>query len=182
MKKFLLTLPAIIFPYSLVFIIYCVGFNKKLFEFLFGDIIFATLPFFIIIGLITIICNVVFIVLSFKRKWQAKEIAKYNMIVKLCQIPAYIIIFILALISLIVPFLFILALFFLLFDCCTIILSGTIGLTASIRAYQEKTLSMEKTILFAFMQFIFVLDVAFSIIMFCNLNKKSTTLLEQTKQ
>jgi len=92
------------------------------------------------------------------------KILKINMIIKLIQIPAYIIIFIISLMSLITIFTMGISLLLIIFDCMAIFLTGLIGLSGIIRGFIDKKLTLSDTIVYSIFQFIFCLDILFSIL------------------
>ena len=89
-----------------------------------------------------------------------------SMVLKLIQIPAYVTVFLLGCIFAITIWLFafVIVLFFL--DCLTILLTGLIGLTASIRCAGEKRVSKGLCVANGILSFVFCADVVLAIIFY----------------
>lgn len=145
--KWLLLLPVAAFPY-----VYFVG-NWLDFS---GDswtlIGFGWLPGLVAAALVFLTRN----------HWTAKELALANMLIKLVQIPAYVIWFAVA----VVLFLFMGALIALVMDGMAIILSGLVGLAAVLRCRKEGQLAGEKALLHGILQFVFCADVVSAVLVY----------------
>ncbi len=164
MKKFILLLPCTIFPYSLFMgLYYFIRGMGNLGE------SFSFLPWMFIISLI---CNVIFLVLSIYKKWDCKKVALFNMVTKIVQIPAYIAVFLLGALSFSTLFTMGLAVVFFLFDCASIFLTGLIGVTSVIRCYTDRIISKRFSIINGLLQFVFCADVISSIIIFVQVKYK----------
>ena len=92
MRKFILLLPSTIFPYSLLFALYCL-FTGFLIESLFYNNIFVLLSYLLVLFIVAMTCNILFLVFSISKKWDSNKISLANMLIKLIQIPAYVLIF-----------------------------------------------------------------------------------------
>lgn len=184
MNKNILThlkmIPIIIYPY-----LYMLGI---LFIFIFAviegsitnDYEYSALSVFLIIPLalfITLICLVIAIINSIKAGKNCYGIyypTRMNLIIKLVQIPAYTINFILGLIGLFMSIwgIGVLALV-LIVDFLSIVLSGINNIGCCINLYKNKIISKKLTILFIILSFIYVIDVFVALGLFLYLRKNN---------
>lgn len=103
------------------------------------------------------------VALCFTRKgWGARQLARASMLVKLVQIPAYVLWFLLGAAT----FLFMGPLLAFLVDAMTIFLSGLVGLAAVLRCRKSGILTRKQTILYAILQFLFCIDVISAIFLY----------------
>lgn len=172
MKKFILLLPCAIFPYSLFMGLY--DFMKGI-----GNLgeSFSFLPWLFMVSLI---CNVIFLVLSIYKKWDCKKVALYNMVLKIVQIPAYIAVFFLGALSFSTLFTMGFAVVFFLFDCASIFLTGLIGVTSVARCYADRIIRKRFSIISGLLQFVFCADVISSIIIFAQAKRKHKSVSYDT--
>ena len=94
MKKYLLLIPSLLFPYSLLFALYCI-YSGFLMDTLFWNSPLIVLLYLFILFAASLSCNAVFLVLSISKKWKPRSISLANLLVRLLQIPAYSMIFVL---------------------------------------------------------------------------------------
>lgn len=176
--KYLLSVPIILFPYTLLFALYCL--YTGLFMESFANNGYLLLAAVVLCGATAFAFCVVFCALSLAKRWCASEMARWNMIVKLCQIPAYIAIFVLGACFLISIFGIPFVLLFTLCDIAAIIMSGLIGGVAAFAAFSEKKLSRSDAIVYAFCQFLFCVDIVFCILLYIRI-KRSEKLTRERK-
>lgn len=176
MKRFILLIPAAIFPYTLLFSFYCI-FTGFCMDFLFNNNAFILLFYLFLVFIIALFCNLVFLALSIFKKWNSHKICLANMIIKIIQIPAYILIFILGLIFFITIFTFGFTIFFIIFDCLAIFLTGIIGLSAIGRSYMEGKTSKFFSIINGICQFILCIDIISAIVIFI---KSKSNLIDKS--
>lgn len=88
------------------------------------------------------------------------------MIVKLAQVPAFIAIFILGFFLSITIFTILFSVFFIIYDCMTIYVTGLTGISAVIRNYDDKKFSKRFAVANAFLQFAFCVDVISAVIIY----------------
>ena len=98
--------------------------------------------------------------------WGARQTAFFNMLIKLVQIPAYLAIFVLGVLFFLTIFTYAFSVFFVLFDCITIFLTGLVGLTANLRLYKERKCSGSFAALNSVCQFVFCIDVISAVIVY----------------
>lgn len=165
MGKYIFLLPSALFPYSLLFSIYCI-FSGFLMKSIFDNNAFVLLFYLFAFFVIALIGDVIFLVLSIKQKWDSNRVSFINMIIKLLHIPAYILFFVLGILSFITIFTFGFSIVFFIFDCLAIFLTGLIGIASIVRCYADGKISKSFLIINSLFQFIFCFDIISSIIIF----------------
>lgn len=175
MKKILLLIPTILFPYLLLFFMFCIftGFlMEELFDNFFLVMIFYLMGYFVI----TFALILAYIILSRIRKWDPKEMAKINMIVKAVQIPAYLAIFILGLICSLTIFTIGFTIAFIIYDIVSIFLTGIIGASTIMRLKVKNQRLASFYIINGILQFIFCVDVVSSFIVYNSIGHVSNVV------
>ena len=170
MKKYFLSIPIILFPYTLLGALHCL-YTGFLMESLFGNNGFLLLGAVVLCAAIAFLFSLLLGALAVAKKWNAKGMALCNMIIKLCQIPAYIAIFVLGVVFGIsvlgLPFV---AVFFLC-DVAAIVTSGLVGASAAYVGFLEGKLLKSDAIIYALCQFIFCIDIIFCILLYVRIRK-----------
>ncbi len=168
MKKYIGLIFPLILPY--LFVLGIGGtlfFNGVIFEKVFGN--FPNFVFWLaIVLLLALIATVTTAILAIKRQWSAKEVATANMIVKILQIPAYVLIFFEGIYFSMAMMLLtqILGIIFVIFDIIVIFMTGIMGAVAAWRTYKECNTDKTVTVILGIGQFIFCVDIIFSILLF----------------
>lgn len=170
MKKYAPLILVMVYPYIVVFALYCI-FSGFLMESFFQNNVYLLLLYMFVFWLFALVCAISFLLFSHIRKWDAYEVSRINMIVKLAQIPAYLLIFLVGLMCLLTIFTFAISFILMALDGMTIILSGLIGLAAVVRNRSNDTLSQKTSLIHGILQFVFCADVVSSIIIFKNAKK-----------
>lgn len=115
------------------------------------------------------------LVAAVRGKRAAGELAKANRMIKLAHIPAYVFHFALGILGLAASVWGIgLILWAIVIDFLTIILSGTVGLSASLCARREGLLTEGESIAYAVLSFVYCADVAAAIV-FCEKLKNDSS-------
>ena len=162
----------IIFPYLILFTVYLMFFGHNIIEKVFfnnGFYLILALIFFYVIALISAF---VFFIKNILSKKYSENILKINMIIKILHIPAYILIFLMGVISFITIFTIGFSIAFIILDMLTIFMTGLIGLSGIIIGFKEKKISIKNAIIFSIFQFIFCIDVFSSIIIYKKIKKE----------
>ena len=136
MKKYLLALPIFLFPYSLLFGLYCL-YTGFLMESVFQNNGYLLILALFLCTLVSLAFTGALCAWSLAKKTDAAEMAKLNMIVKLVHIPAYIAIFLLGAVMLISVWGIGFTIVFFLHDVAAIAMTGFIGAVAVVRAGAE---------------------------------------------
>ncbi|MBQ6795453.1 MAG: hypothetical protein IJO83_04835 [Clostridia bacterium] len=117
-------------------------------------------------------------VLALKNKESVKKQVFLAMLVKLIHIPAYIFFFMIGVGgAMLVQFLAVTILIF-LFDCVTIALSGTLELTAVLRAKNEGVLKTGEALVCSVFSFVFCIDVIVAIGVYLCVRKRADNTAE----
>lgn len=131
---------------------------------LFHNNIFVPLGFILLFGIIMYIANIVFLWNARHGKWSAKELARTNMIVKLIQIPAYFVIFVIGLLCTIMIFTIGISFALILLDAFSIGMTGLFASAAFHNLRKEQLISKEMWLLYSIASFIFCVDIVIAII------------------
>lgn len=165
MKKILIHIFIILFPYFIVFLI-CSLFNKSLMKYIYHNNFYLGLLYLFAFWLIAFISAIIISINNLVNKADAVETAKINMVIKLVQIPAYLFVFVAGILCLLTIFTFALTFILAILDCASIVLSGLIGVSAVKRSYSDGSLSKPEMVIYCILQFVFCVDVISSIIVF----------------
>lgn len=164
-KVFLRMIPAMLLPYLILFS-YVIIFNYTdvsvfdwIMEKVFDNNALILFAFLFIYCFITSLFSIISFAQSLRGKYDAKSLTKAALIVKLIQLPAYIIIFIVGALFVLsiwmIPFTIILF----LIDGLTLILTSLFSLSGIITSVKKGTFEFKEVILFGILQFIFCSDV-----------------------
>lgn len=123
----------------------------------------AYIPMGIIVGLvfITFILNIVYFVKSLKSK---DDTAKSNMVVKLINIPAYIVLFLTSIVCLITIFTFIISFLLGIFGYICLIMTGLYAVSTYKKLKDKNIISKKEFIIFSILSFIYIADIIVAII------------------
>lgn len=165
MKRNILMLLVVVFPYTLVLFLYLVFFNHlpqnwTIFE-IYGCIILAWL-----FGLTGAICLAVS---NASKRTDAKAAAKNNMLVKLLQIPAYILLFGIGALCSMLIFTWLVTFTIIVVDVMTMLLSGINGAAAVSKCRKEGLLSRNAAFWMGIAQFVYCVDVVCAVALVCTI-------------
>ena len=163
MARYLLSLPVLLLPYTLLGALYLLLSCSAVMDRVFMGNAYLLLGVLLAYGILAFICAAAVALLTLARRTDAHAAARLNLIVKFCQVPAYIVIFVLGLLFLITVLGMMFALFFMLFDCLTITMTGLIGAAASFRGALQKKNGRGLSVLLGLFQFVFIADLAASV-------------------
>jgi hypothetical protein len=161
---FLLLLP-LLFPYIILFSLICI-FKNTLMEKIFHNNGLYLILLLIITYIIALFSSIIFCVKNILLKINSQKLLYINMIIKLIQIPAYILIFIFSLLCLLTIFTMGISIVLMIFDSMSILLTGIIGLAGIIRCLIENKLPKKTVIIYGILQFVFCVDIIASIIIY----------------
>ncbi len=113
-------------------------------------------------------------VLSLTKKWDALELAKTAMIIKLFQAPLYIVVFAVAAVLMITIFTFAFSVGLFLIDCLALALTGLMTISAAVNAVRSGILKSDEVIWVILLQFVFCADIVVAIIFHSMLKKRYT--------
>jgi peptide-methionine (S)-S-oxide reductase len=173
-KRFLLILPAVLLPYAtlgLLVLIYTAP-NTFLDEWMGRGGFFYLLGFFLLYVITAFALAVVGFVKSIRGNWDPISLAKTAMIIKLAQIPAYICIFILGLVCLVMIFTFFISFLLALIDAIALCATGLLTTAAVINHGRRKKIKRGKYWWVIALQFLFCLDVGATTWFYTRLRKE----------
>lgn len=154
MKRIIPLVLVLIFPYVPIVLI---GNNVNM-----GITFFATLGAFIL----AMITSIVSFALALWNKWDSKPLALAAMLIKLLQIPAYLMVFMMGLAGMLfVRFIAVTVITF-LFDCVLIFMSGLVSLSAVIGARREGRIGTGAAVGIGITSFVFCIDVIMSVVLY----------------
>lgn len=168
--------PCASFPYALLLFLYILFYRTEIIEKYFMNTVF--IPLGILIGYLVIafVFTVGVVFASLRDEWDSRFCSKIVLIIKLVQIPAYILIFILGTLFLITIFTFGISLAFVIFDVSLIIMTGLLGTAAVVRAYKEGKCSFLWAVFLSVSQYIFCIDVFVSLYLFFMVREKTNNI------
>ncbi len=135
-----------------------------LWENLFSNNIFVPLILLLFFGILMYIINILFLLQARQGRWSARELARTNMIVKLAQIPAYVFIFVVGVICMIMIFTVGITFMFALLDAFSLGMTGLYALAVFYRLRKEYIISTKMQICYALASFVFCADVIAAIL------------------
>ena len=176
-RMILLAIPICLLPYLALFTIVTVFFSTKVtfFKFIMETVFQSNglllIAAFFICCLIVAVISIVYSILSIYNEWDPLSIAKTAMIVKLIQLPAYIMIFIVGAFLILTIFTIFFSIGLFLFDCLSLFITGILVVSAVVNSEKKGVFKAKQVIWVIIMQFIFCLDVISSIVFYIKLKK-----------
>lgn len=161
-----------LFPYLIVIILLMIFLTPSIIESVFQGNIFILLAILLIIFLVALAFSLVTFISSLFDKKKAVDLTRVNMVIKLIQIPAYLILFIIGMLSMITIFTMGIGLFLIVLNVLSITLTGLIGLGGVVKMFREKRLQITEAVIYAILQFVFCADVICSIVMYIKAKKE----------
>lgn len=171
-------LPTAVLPYLVLLALAVIFFSADhpvfafLMESVFGGnallLIAALLLYCVFAGMLSVICFVT----GIRKGWDALSLAKSAMILKLCQVPAYALIFVLGIVFAITLFTIPFAIGLFLLDCLTLCLTGLLTAAAAINAVRQGFFQSKEVLWIVLLQLVFCADVAATIAFYCKLRKR----------
>lgn len=184
-KRIWLIIPSFLLPYitlgmlALIFLSSVYAPLEFIVEKFFGSNIISMLVALLLFIILSVTLSVVCFVMSIRKKWDALSLAKTAMLIKLLQIPAYILIFVLgvalALTIFTILFTFVLA----IIDIITLTLTGLITVSSVINAARDGIIEFKKSLWVVILQFFFCADVVAAIVFYVLMKKKLSALSSQ---
>ena len=176
-KRIWFVLPACLLPYvvlsALAVIFYSSKasfFNMIIERFFEGDglrLILTVLSF----AVYALLACLIGFILSIIKNWNAVSLAKTAMIIKLIQIPAYLLIFFLGAMFMLNVFTYLLAVILFWLNCLTLFMTGLLTSSSAINACRGGLITKMQAVLIILLQFVFVADVVASIVHYSKLSK-----------
>lgn len=158
MAKYVLSLPVILFPYTLLFALCCL-YTGFLMEPVFQNNGYLLLLALALCFVVAAVFAVIVAVGAIARASDGVCMARLTMVIKFCHVPAYVAIFVLGILFTLSVWGILFVVVFVLFDCAAIGMTGLIGAAAVYRNYREKHLPAGSSVLFGIVQFVFCADL-----------------------
>jgi len=181
-KLFLISIPIVLVPYLALFALATVFFSTDLpfFNYIMESVfdsnalylIAALFLYCILTGMLSIVCFFV----SIYKKWDAISLAKTAMIMKLVQVPAYVLIFALGAVFVITIFTIPFSIGLFVIDCLSVFMTGLFVVSSVIATIKSNTFTLKEVIWVILLQFIFCADVISSIVFYIKLKRANKLL------
>ena len=174
-KNFWIVIPILLLPYlalftlATVFLSTKIAFFRYIMEYVFGSNALYLIGTFILYCVLTTILSISCFAFSIYHKWDALSLVKTMMIIKLIQIPAYILIFVLGIFLAITIFTFPFAIGLFLLDCLSLFLTGILVVSAAINSIKQGLFKLKDVFWIMILQFVFCVDVISTIIFYVKL-------------
>lgn len=171
MKK-LVAIGNVVFVYfiaMLLVMIFDANDNKFLgiiWEYCFGNSIVTPLVILFILGIVLFLLNIVNCIKILRSKDDAGDIVKLHFIVKIIQVPAYVLIFIVGLMCMITIFTIGITIVLMLLDMFSVVLTGIYGLAAFQKMKKEETIDQTTQVIWSVGSFVLCVDVAIAVMAF----------------
>lgn len=133
-------------------------------EHLFFNNIFVPLGFILLFGIGMYIVNIFVIIKASRGQWNVQELARTNMLVKIIQIPAYAIIFVMGLLCCVMIFTIGISFALMVLDMFSIGLTGMFACAAFYRLRKEQLITPKMQALYSLASFLFCADVIIAVI------------------
>lgn len=157
-RTFLL-LPAAVFPYVPPVCLWILMHADRIMETVFQSNGFLLLGACLVLLLIALVCAVVYFVCSIRGRWDALALAKTALVIKLIQIPAYILAFILGAVCALSVFTVPFTVAFLVFDGVSLLMTALAAISSVTAAVREGKTTLRRSVWVILLQFVFCADV-----------------------
>lgn len=178
-KTIWLALPALLNPYIILLalaILFCSPDNPicaAMMEHLFANNALMLGAVVLWYEILAFLLSAVCMILGICKAWDAVSLSKTTLLLKLIQIPAHVMIFILAVACMITIFTIPFTLLLLILDYLTLMMSGLFTSTAVINAIRQRKTSFRQSFWVILLQFISCADVVAAFIFYTKLKKQS---------
>lgn len=179
-RLLLVSAPILLVPYLALFTLATVFFSTKLpfFNYIMESVfdnnalylIAVLLLYCILTGVLSVVCFFV----SLHKRWDAVSLAKTAMIMKLVQIPAYVLLFALGVVFLITIFTFPFSIGLFVIDCLSVFMTGLFVISSVIATIRNNTFTCKEVIWVILLQFVFCADVISSVVFYMKLKRANT--------
>lgn len=175
-KNTWMLMPTVFLPYYLLFTTFVLLYSTEVtfFKWLLrslGDNGWAPVLFLVIYSVIALALNIFYVYQSIRKGMEPLFLAKVAMIIKLVQIPAFLIIFVYGVLFTVAIFTIGFAIAFVIFDALSLLLSGMVMMASVVNSKRRREVSNTHAILFILSQFMFCVDVVMSIVWYRRLKK-----------
>ena len=186
-KSLWIAIPILLTPYLALFTLATILFSTKLsfFKLIMESVFYSNalylIAFFLVYCILVTGFSIVCFVVGIYKKCNALSLMKLILMVKIIQIPAYVLIFVLSVVFAITIFTLPFSIGLFLIDCLSLFLTGLGVISAVINTTRQGIFKIKEVFWVIIAQFIFCVDVLSSIVFYIKL-KKSQQNLTNTKQ
>lgn len=138
-------------------------FITLIWKYLFHNSVFVPL-ILLLFGAVMYILNIIFMIQARNGCFHATDLARANMIVKLIQIPAYIFIFMIGILCMVMIFTIGISFVLLLLDALSIGLTGLFAIAAFQNLNREGMITRKAQFIYSIASFLFCVDVIIAVI------------------
>ncbi len=176
-KLFVISVPIVLVPYLALFTLATVFFSTKIpffnyiMEAVFDSNALYLIAALLLYCLLTGVLSIVFFFVSIYKKWDAISLAKTSMIMKLAQIPAYVLIFALGAVFVITIFTIPFSIGLFVIDCLSVFMTGLFVISSVIATIRNDAFTLKEVIWVILLQFVFCADVISSVIFYIKLKR-----------
>jgi len=170
-----LALPTSLLPYAVIVILSLVFFYR-------GNNMTVFLPYLILglflLCILAIAQIAVYCSLAIRKRLDALSLAKLAMIIKLIQVPAYLLIFVVGFLMLLTIWTYAITVLLFLLDCLTLVLSGLMTTVSVINANRQGIYPIKQSIWCIILQFVFCADVVATVIYYKKLQDRQLSTID----
>ena len=176
-KLFVIFVPIVLVPYLALFTLATFFFSTKItffnyiMESVFDSNALYLIAALLLYCLLTGVLSIVFFFVSIYKKWNTISLAKTAMIMKLAQIPAYVLIFALGAVFVITIFTIPFTIILFLIDWLSVFITGLFVISSVITTISNNTFTLKQVIWVILLQFVFFADVISSVIFYIKLER-----------
>ena len=180
-RLFLISVPIVLVPYLTLFTLTTVFFSTKIpffnyiMEFVFDSNALYIIASLLLYCVLTCALSIVCFFVSIYKKWNAISLAKTAMIMKLVQVPAYVLIFALSVVFFTSIFTIPFSIGLFIIDCLSVFMSGLFVISSAIATIRNNTFTLKDVIWIVLLQFVFCADVISSVVFYIRLVKSQST-------
>ena len=181
-KRIWFIIPTALLPYLVLFALATVFFSTKhpFFERIMVSVFHGNAIILLIAlslyCLLAAVISILGFVISIRMGWDCFSLVKSAMIVKLMQVPAYILIFVLSVLLATTIFTIPFSIGLFLIDCLTLYLTGLVTIAAAVNAVRQDKIKSTEALLIIILQFIFCVDIVASIAFYARLKAYMTNV------
>ena len=176
-RLFLISVPIVLVPYLALFTLATVFFSTKIsfFNYIMESVfnsnalylIAVLLLYCLLAGVLSIVCFFA----SIYKKWDAISLAKTAMVMKLVQVPAYVLIFALGAVFVMTIFTIPFSIGLFVIDCLSVFMTGLFVISSVIATIRNNTFTLKEVIWVILLQFVFCADVISSVVFYIKLKR-----------
>ena len=176
-KLFVISVPIVLVPYLALFTLVTVFFSTKItfFEYIMDSVFNSNALYLIatllLYSLLTCVLSIVCFFVSIYKKWDVISLAKTAMIMKLVQVPAYVLIFVLGALFTISIFTIPFSIGLFIIDCLSVFMTGLFVISSVIATIKNNTFTLKEVIWVILLQFVFCADVISSVIFYIKMKR-----------